>query len=137
MGETADEITAHIENRRAELGSNFQELEGKVKSATDWRQHFQKNPMMLIGIAFGGGMVLASMAGGRKSSRPTAMASKMSAVSADVQHSAPDRQTRELLDTWDHIKGALVGVATTRFKSFIGELVPGFQEQFDKAAVRR
>jgi hypothetical protein len=31
---------------------------------------------------------------------------------------------------WDNIKGALIGVAATRFKEFVGEVVPGFHEQF-------
>ena len=130
MGETTDQIAARIERTRANLGANLQELEGKVKSATDWRQHFQKNPMTLIAVAFGGGVVLGRMATGRKPSR--LMSSKMSESSPTVQHAAPDRQTQQVLDTWDHIKGALIGVAAARFQSFIGEMVPGFQEQFDK-----
>jgi hypothetical protein len=36
------------------------------------------------------------------------------------------------LETWDNIKGALVGVAATRFKEFVGEVVPGFHEQFQR-----
>jgi hypothetical protein len=28
------------------------------------------------------------------------------------------------------VKGALIGVAATRFKDFVGELIPGFHEQF-------
>jgi len=36
------------------------------------------------------------------------------------------------LETWDNIKGALIGVAATRFKDFVGEVVPGFHEQFQK-----
>ena len=69
MGEATSQIEAHIENTREELGSNLQELEQKVKSVTDWKHHFQKNPMTLLGVAFGGGILLANMLGGRKNSR--------------------------------------------------------------------
>jgi hypothetical protein len=33
---------------------------------------------------------------------------------------------------WDHIKGALIGVAATRAQEFINEIVPGFQDQFQR-----
>ena len=132
MGETTDQIAAHIESTRAHLGANLEELEGKVRSATDWRQHFEKNPMTLIGVAFGGGVVLARMAGRRRPNRLAGMSSRMPETSPRVQHAASADQTQQVLDTWDHIKGALIGVAAERFKSFIGEVVPGFQEQFEK-----
>ena len=54
MGQATSEIEAHIAETRTDLGSNLQELEQKVKSVTDWKQHFQKNPMTLLGVAFGG-----------------------------------------------------------------------------------
>ena len=66
MGEATNEIEAHIENTRANLGSNLQELEKKVKSVTDWKQHFQNSPMTMVGVAFGGGILLATMLGGHK-----------------------------------------------------------------------
>jgi len=133
MGETTEQIAAQIESTRANLGANLHELEGKVKSATDWRQHFQKNPMTLIGVAFGGGVVLARMASGRKANRLAGMSARMSEGSPTVQRIASDPRTQQVLETWDHIKGALIGVAAERFKNFIGEMVPGFEEHFEKA----
>jgi hypothetical protein len=38
MGQTTDQIEADIQGRRDSLRSNFDELENKVKSVTDWRQ---------------------------------------------------------------------------------------------------
>lgn len=55
MGKSTNQIEAHIENTRADLGSNLHELERKVKSVTDWREHFRSNPMTAVGVAFGGG----------------------------------------------------------------------------------
>jgi ElaB/YqjD/DUF883 family membrane-anchored ribosome-binding protein len=69
VDQTTDQIEAHIENTREELGSNFQELEQKVKSATDWRRQFRDNPKMMLGTAFAGGIVLAYLLGGRRSAR--------------------------------------------------------------------
>lgn len=130
MGETTHQIEEHIENTREDLGSNFQELEHKVKSVTDWNQHFQKNPMTMLGVAFGGGILLASMLGGRRSRRRE---SRLSSHEAGAEpHAATDHQKHKALETWDSIKGALVGVAATRFKDFVGEVVPGFHEQYQK-----
>jgi len=132
MGETTHQIAAHIESTRADLGANLHELEGKVKSVTDWKQHFQNNPMTLIGVAFGGGILLARMARGK--SRHRMDVSAMSGASSTVQPIASDPRRQQVFETWDRIKGALIGVAATRFKSFIGEMVPGFEEQFEKSS---
>jgi ElaB/YqjD/DUF883 family membrane-anchored ribosome-binding protein len=59
MGETASQIENHIEETREDLGSNLHELEERVKLATDWRSHFRNNPWLLLGLAFGGGLLLA------------------------------------------------------------------------------
>jgi hypothetical protein len=130
MGQATSKIEAHIENTRADLGANLQELEQKVKSVTDWKQHFQTNPMTLLGVAFGGGILLATMLGGRKSSRRERSFARLQSVSEP--HAGTDGQKHKALETWDNIKGALIGVAATRFKDFVGEVVPGFQEQFHR-----
>jgi ElaB/YqjD/DUF883 family membrane-anchored ribosome-binding protein len=69
VDQTTDQIEAHIENTRDELGANLQELEQKVKSVADWRRQFRNNPMMMLGAAFAGGILLASLLGGRRSKR--------------------------------------------------------------------
>ena len=126
MGETADQIEAHIENTRDNLGSNLNELQRKVKSVTDWKHHFQTNPMTMLSVAFGGGILLATMMGGRKSRRSDRN------FSASEPHGGTDHQKHKAMETWDNIKGALIGVAATRFKDFVGEVVPGFHEQFHR-----
>ena len=128
MGQTTHQIEAHIEETRKDLGSNLHELERKVKSVTDWKQHFQSNPMTMLGVAFGGGILLATMLGGRKNRRGE-RGSSTPATSFD-SHAGTDHQKHRALETWDNIKGALIGVAATRFKDLVGEIVPGFQEQF-------
>ena len=129
MGETTNQIERYIENKREDLGSNVQELEQKVKSATDWRQQFQQNPLTLIGVAFGGGVLLATVMGGRERQRFSETRSRESYVT-EAPHAATDHQKHKALETWDNIKGALIGVAATRFKDFVSEVVPGFEEQF-------
>jgi hypothetical protein len=128
MGQTTHQIEAHIEDTRKDLGSNLHELERKVKSVTDWKQHFQNNPMTMLGVAFGGGILLATMLGGRKNRRGER--GFPSHATGSEPHAGTEQQKHKALETWDNIKGALIGVAATRFKDFVGEIVPGFQEQF-------
>ena len=129
MGQTTHQIEAHIEDTREDLGSNLHELEQKVKSVTDWKQHFQTNPMTMLGVAFGGGILLATMLGGRKNRRGERFSSH---ATGSEPHAGTDHQKHKALETWDNIKGALIGVAATRFKDFVGEIVPGFHEQFQR-----
>ena len=130
MGETANEIETHIERTRQDLGSNLNELENKVKSVTDWKHHFQNSPMTMIGVAFGGGILLATALGGRKGRRRER--SFASDAGDNERHAGLDRQKDKALESWDNIKGALIGVAAARVKDFVGEVVPGFQEQFER-----
>lgn len=128
MGQTTHQIEAHIEDTRKDLGSNLHELERKVKSVTDWKQHFQSNPMTMLGVAFGAGILLATMLGGSKNRRGSP-----SPANGSDSHAGTEHQKYKALETWDNIKGALIDVAATRFKDFVGEIVPGFQEQFQGA----
>jgi Protein of unknown function (DUF3618) len=125
MGQTTNQIEAHIEDTREHLGSNLHELEQKVKSVTDWKQHFRTNPMTMLGVAFGGGVLLATLLAG-KNRRGNGFA-KLAAESQP--HQGTDQQKHKALETWDHIKDALIGVAAARVTDFVGDVVPGFHEQ--------
>ena len=120
MDKTTNQIENQIDRTRDELGANLHELEHKVKQIGDWRHHFGNHPMTLLGAAFGGGVLLATMLG--RSRRATSSNSQ----------SSPHKQ--KALDTWDHIQDALIGVAAARVTDFVGELVPGFAEEFRSKA---
>ena len=133
MGQTTDQIENQIENNRADLKSNLQELETRVKTATDWRQYFAEHTGTMIAAAFGGGVLLATMVGGR---------SNRASLSQADGSSEPARPWRtgtkhEVLENVDSIKSALVGAAATRFKGILGEVVPGFKEHLAKTEADR
>ena len=65
MGQTTDQIESQIGSKREDLKSNLQELETRVKTATDWRHYFAQHTGTMIAAAFGGGVLLAAMLGGR------------------------------------------------------------------------
>lgn len=117
MGTTSQQIEAHIEQTRAALGSNLDELEQKVRAATDWRHHFRTKPKILLGIAFGGGVVLSALFGGRNNRRQKRLLSKSSA-GPDPGAESARREEVGVRQTRDIIRGAIIAVATTRFLNY-------------------
>ncbi len=133
MGEKSDQIERQIVTERGDLGRNLNELQSKVQEVTDWRVQFQKRPMLMIGVAAGGGLLLASLTGRKSRSRPHY------AGGGDGAHEFEHRRGTELqknkaLETFDNIKGAMIGVAANTFQDFLGQLIPGFRDQVQKTA---
>ncbi len=65
MAETPEQIERYIEQKRNDLTKNVFELQQKMDDALDWRVQFQQHPFAMIGLAFGGGLLLASVLGWR------------------------------------------------------------------------
>ena len=130
MDETANEIAAQIDRTRERLGSNLRELEDKVGAATDWREHFRERPHLFLGAAFIGGVVLASALKPKSAGRPLSAVAVNPGVGGNGSVHA---HARELLN---NIQATLVGVASARIKEYIGELVPGFDEQYRRVEQR-
>lgn len=143
MGETSDQIERHIQETRNDLGDNFSELEEKVKTAVDWRAQFEERPMTMIGLAFGGGLLLSALLpSGRSSRRRYAQRRRTAPPNLDASglsinsNTVFDKTTSRASD-WNTLKSALVGVAATKLTGFIDDLIPGFKEEFTKAKTHR
>jgi hypothetical protein len=132
MGEKSNQIEQQIVAERGELGQNLNELQSRVEEATDWRVQFQKRPMLMMGVAVGGGLLLASLTGRRSRSRRH-YGEERSSVGYEHRRGT-ELQKHKALETFDTIKGAMIGVAANTFKDLLGQLVPGFHEQFQKTA---
>jgi hypothetical protein len=65
MGQTTDQIASDIHQKRADLRSNLEELETRMKAVTDWREQFRRRPGAMIVAALVGGVLLSSMMGKR------------------------------------------------------------------------
>jgi len=159
MDEKPDEIMNHIESQRDQLGRNLNELEARVKRTTDWRAQFDRNPMLAMGIALGGGLLMGSMVGGsghrmKRSSWSSSsqgssyasanLASSTSAGShigsggtSSAMTSSPYREhRRKTSDTLEQIKAALIAFGTAKVKEFMSEALPGFQQHLADAERR-
>jgi len=157
MDEKPDEIMNHIESQRDQLGRNLNELEARVRRTTDWRAQVDRNPMLAMGLALGGGLLLGSMVGGRHRSST----SKWSTSSAGKTYSSANlasstsaasgfssggtsagpgssyrEQRRKTSDALDNIKAALIAFGTAKVKEFMSEALPGFHEHLNEAERR-
>jgi hypothetical protein len=132
MDETARQIEAHIEQTRARLGSDLSELGTRLDAATDWRTHVSRRPYLWIGAAVAGGAVLARLA---RPARPPRRAPLPAAGAVARRPSIG--VAKEANDLWETLATAMMGLAATRVKSYISELVPGFPEELRRAESRR
>jgi len=130
MAERTDLIEQHIELTRYQLGNNLHELEDKVKQAADWRTYCDRNPMMMVGLAFGGGVLLASMLGGKRERQDTPFTAQ-APRSAGYLTGATQRDP--ISDTWQTMKAALIGLTGAKIRSLLDDAIPGFSEHYANA----
>jgi len=135
VDERPDQIEDHIRSTQRELGSNLQELEDKVKDATNWQVQFERHPVAFLGIAFAGGLLLSAGLGGRRRHSPTydrtwtAGPAYMSGAGPRNPANDPGfERTEKTSNAWDGIKGALLAAAGTQVSNVLGEFLPGFKE---------
>jgi hypothetical protein len=127
MGETTDQIETHLESRQDALRSNLEELEQKVKSVTDWRHQFRSNPGLMLGLAFGGGMLLAGILR-RPRRRAEYRLSAGAAVGREPRKLEAGRV--QLRQVWDEIQGALIAAATSKIADALAGTVPWRRDRF-------
>lgn len=136
MGETSSEIRDEIEQQRGELGEHLQGVESHAREAMDWRAQFNERPMTMIGLAFGGGLLASTlMGGGGSSQRQQKDEGASSGGQARGVSSSPEG--REMAETVDNIRGALVGLAARELRSFLSTALPGFDEEYRQSTERR
>jgi len=156
MDEKPDQIVNKIEEKRDELGRNLEELESKVKRNTDWHTYYDRNPMLVLGAALGGGLLLGAAAGGSlktsgkkewsSSSTPsasylkaqsyepitaTATPSPESSSAQSLKNAASaflGNHSHEITSAIDQFKGALIAFGIGKVKEFLSDAVPGLAD---------
>ena len=139
MGEKPDQIERHIYDERNQLGEDIHELRQKVRTAVDWRAQVNQRPWIMVGAAFGGGLLLSMLFSGlRNSQRSSRDWSRHSWRSASHR---PERRRSQEWDEktsslWDNIRAAALAVAGSRLSSLIEGVLPGFQERYKRRQQR-
>jgi hypothetical protein len=126
MDEKPDQIEAEINRARGNLNDNLLELEDKVKGAFDWRRQFEERPLVMLGLAVGGGILAAALIPwGRSRRRYDDDGPKRSEPRKFSRRSWTDGQTR---GPWEALTGALLTAAATRIGSKLGQLVNNYRD---------
>jgi hypothetical protein len=160
MDEKPDQILGHIEAQRSELGRNLNELETRVRRGTDWKTYFDRNPMMMLGVALGGGLLLGTAVGNKRKHQGSRGRTYSSGVSSSAlgfasagtmssgsssRSGSPSRtaspmmaeQRQQLSETMEHVKAALIGFGIAKAKEFMCQAIPGFDQHLSEAEQKR
>jgi hypothetical protein len=131
VAEKPDQIERHIASTRSELGNHLQELEDKVKQAADWKTYYERSPMTMLGVAFGGGALLAGLlGGGRRGAAPPSYQSQRDANAFKAPHNSA------VYDTWLNVRAALIALSGAKLCGVLNQALPGFSEHYEKVARR-
>ncbi len=115
MGQTTrDQIENHIRSRREDLRCNLEELEGRVKSAVDWREQFRRNPALGVGLAVGAGFLLASIT---TTPRRRANDSRLTPVLT--------QRRAHLRHVWENVRRTLIEIAAARATGLVTQFLVG------------
>ena len=88
----------------------------------------------MVSVAFGGGIMLAAILGERKHRHGQDYARAAAGTQPNGQTSGASHKAIETIDT---IKNAIIGVAATKVKDFVGDIIPGFQEELQSCEENR
>lgn len=143
MGQTTDQLRHRIEDQRDQFEDNINELEGRVRNATDWRAQFDERPMVMIAAAFGGGALLGMLLGGGSDdsssnvqrrpmyqSYPRQNGGTMGWITGSQgPHEGTDAGKNKAAEQLDTIRGALMGIGAAKLEEFLKQSVSGFDEE--------
>jgi cobalamin biosynthesis protein CobD/CbiB len=124
MDRASERIAQQIDRDREMLRSNLEQLEDRVRSAVDWQRHFRSNPALWVGCAFGGALLFALATAPAEGRRRSALRTESELPTGRAAH-----RRREISRAWRTIESALIGVAATRLKDTLAQMLPGFREQ--------
>jgi len=122
MDESPDALRQTIAATHEDLNRNLEALEAKGQDLTDWRSHFEKRPLMMLGVAFVGGALAAAVVSGGRSSRQ--------ATGDVVGESVPFRPNppRASNDTWDRLRSGIGVAAAGVAIDALSKALPGIKD---------
>lgn len=122
MTESPDALRQTIADTQEDLSRNLEALESKGQDLVDWRAHFEKRPLAMLGVAFVGGLLAANMvSGGRSSRRET------DSTLGEMSSSRPKPQ-RDTNDSWSRLRSGIGVAAAGIAMEAISKALPGIKE---------
>ena len=136
MDDKTNEIKQRIDAEREKLGRNFDEIEDRVRGATDLKGFFNRNTGLILGSAVAGGYLLSKALTRQSASSPTASLAELSGASPLHSTRTPgpmSRHTRQISETFDNIVEGLIAVGAGKLVSAITKALPGFEQEYRPA----
>jgi uncharacterized protein YjbJ (UPF0337 family) len=136
--QTTHQVQEKVEDIQHQVQDKVEDVQEKIKDATDWRVQFEKRPMVGLAVAFGGGVLLASMMGSGNDSRRSSgnyyggYQAQPQSFSSHQGHSGTDVGRQHVSSTFDNVKGALLGVAAAQLKTVLSDALPGFSDEYSQ-----
>ena len=157
MGQSSDQIRQEIEQHRSDAAQKIDDLEMRVqdtamqardqakgmvedtiqtaKESFDFRKQVEERPLVALGVAFVGGLMLGGVTGGgggggQQSSSAYGGSQQGQGASSTLRQAA---QRSGLEDTIANAAAALLGSVTEQFKSTLDQNFPGFSSKMDTA----
>jgi len=152
MGNPASEISQELEQTRSDASQKIEKIEQQVtqsaesvKESLDWRHQVDARPLLALGGAFLGGMLLAGMTGGSSNGNGSA-SRNYSFEGAGNQSSSGNQQSGGISGAIKHaahtsgadeaVTSAAAAVLTSvsqQVKDAIEETYPGFLERYENS----
>jgi len=160
MGQSSDQIRQEIEQHRSDAAQKIDDLEMRVqdtatqardqakgmvedtiqtaKESFDFRKQVEERPLVALGVAFVGGLMLGGITGGSSNGGGSGPQASAAYGGSHQRHGAGGtlRQAAQrsgLEDTISNAAAALLGSVTEQFKSTLDRNFPGFSEKMDTA----
>jgi len=152
VGKSASEISQELEQTRSDATEKIEKIEQQVtqsaesvKESLDWRHQVEQRPLIALGTAFIGGLMLGELTNGdqheapryssngngaSRSSYESREKSSQGGVTGAVRHAA---QASGAEDAISSAAAALLSTAGQRIKDVIDETYPGFLERYDRS----
>jgi len=121
MDENPEQLQRTIAAKHEELNRNLDALDTKAKELTDWRAQFEQRPLVVLGAAFAGGVVVAALLGGGRSRRSNAAEYRPAHQPMSTSHPEDG--------TWHRMRGALGVVAAGAAMELLNNALPGLKER--------
>jgi hypothetical protein len=143
MVQETDKIKNHIDTQRGKLGEDLQEIERRVTKAVDWREWFDRNPLGMMGAAAAGGFALSLLirrSSDRSDSNQYGEAESspgFTGLRQSRSSSKTSSQMQRMADTLDNTVAALLGVASSKVRDFVADVIPNFREEYREVEAKR
>ena len=141
MVQETDKIKNHIDTQRGKLQEDLNEIERRVTKAVDWREWFDRNPLGMLGAAAAGGFVLSLLIRRSSEASHSSFPGDSSPSLTGPRQIRPSSKTSSHMDrmanTLDDTVAALLGVASSKVRDFVAEVIPNFREEYREVEAKR